>query len=221
MKSAKKITAFILAAVMMLSVFSVCTFAADTKTQTFIDKAKSGKEVAVTFTSGNTFLGSSTSTVSIKGNAAAYDFTNGIFKVRVVIRDNTAYAYFPVLPLFYVKVDSLGLGTMDVWKLLEKASGITFTILNFKGCGQEEVNGKSYYVETFNDRAQVTSKFCYEGDDLKLLNVYDDRTRSTQNTYFEDISFSVSDSTVAKPVGFDLTPLLKGIFISMITSAIM
>lgn len=220
MKTGKKILAVIFALIFTMSAFSVTSFAADTKTQALVEKAKNGKEVAVTFTAGNTVLGSSTDKIYIKGDYAAYDYSTGFLTIRVVIRDNTAYAYLPAVPFFYVKVDSLGLGTLDVWSLIEKAGGVTFSVLSYQKSYEGEVNGKTYYIEEYNDRAQVTSKFCYEGDELKLLNVYDARTFSTQNTYFENISFTVDDSVVKKPSGIDLTPFLKGIFLALLSSAL-
>ncbi len=205
----------------MFSVFALSSSAAATKTQTLIDRINSTKEVAVTLTAGNTMLGSSTDTIAIKGNAVAYDYNTGFIKARVVVRDNTAYAYLPILPFFYVKVDSLGLTAVDVWKLIERASGVTFAVLNYVKSYNETLYGVNYYVEEYNDRAQVTSKFCYVGDELKLLNVTDARTNSVQNTYFENISFSVPDSTVSVPAGLDLTPFLKGLFVAMLAGAVL
>lgn len=220
MTRVKKTISVILCAAIMLSAFAAFAFAANTKTETLIDTIKTKKEVSVTLTAGNTALGTSTDTIKIKGNSIAYDYNTGFFKVRVVVKDNTAYAYLPMLPFFYVKVDGLGLANVDVWSLLEKASGVTFAVLDYQKSYNETINGTEYYVEEFNDRAQVTSKFCYIGDDLKLLNVTDAKTNSVQNTYFENISLTVSDSEVAVPTGFDLTPFLKGLFAAFIASAI-
>lgn len=223
MKS-KRIISIILCLVLTFSAFSVFSLsssAAYTKTQTLIDRVNSTKEVSVTLTAGNTMLGSSTDTIAVKGNAIAYDYNTGFLKARIIVRDNTAYAYLPILPFFYVQVNGLGLASVDVWKLIERASGITFAVLNYVKSYNETINGVNYYVEEYNDRAQVTSKFCYVGDELKLLNVTDARTNSVQNTYFENISFSVPDSTVAVPSGFDLTPFLKGIFAALLAGAIL
>ena len=220
MNICKKTVSAVLALVMVFSVLSVGAFAAATKTETLIETVKTKKEVSVTLTAGNTALGASTDKITVKGNAVAYDYNTGFFKVRVVVRDNTAYAYLPILPFFYVKVDNLGIAKLDVWSVIEKASGVTFAVLNYVKSYNEEIDGKTYFVEEFNDRAQVTSKFCYIGDDLKLLKVTDARTGSVQNTYFENISFSVPDSEVAVPGGFDLTPFLKGLFAAFIASAV-
>lgn len=219
MKNFKKILAVMFAVIITLS-FCVGAFAADTKTETLINSIKNGKELSVTFTAGNTFLGTSTDTVSVKGNTVAYEYKTGFLTARVIVKDGTAYAYLPLLPFFYVQVDSLGFTDLDVWTLLDKVSGVTFAVLDYQKSYTGEVNGKTYYIEEYNDRAQVTSKFCYEGDTLKLLNVYDARTLSTQNTYFENISFTVPDSAIAVPTGLNLTPFLKGLFTSILASLI-
>ncbi len=219
MKTVKKILAIILAVIFAFYV-CVCAFAADTKTETLINSIENGKEVSVTFTAGNTFLGASTDTVTIKGNTVAYEYKTGFLSARVIVKDGTVYAYLPLLPFFYVQIDSLGFTDLDVWTLLNKVSGITFAVLDYQKSYTGEVNGKTYYIEEYNDRAQVTSKFCYEGDTLKLLNVYDARTLSTQNTYFENISFSVPDSAVAVPSGLNLTPFLKGLFTAVLASLV-
>lgn len=219
MKNFKKILAVMFAVIITLS-FCVSAFAADTKTETLINSIKNCKELSVTFTAGNTFLGTSTDTVSVKGNTVAYEYKTGFLTARVIVKDGTAYAYLPLLPFFYVQVDSLGFTDLDVWTLLDKVSGVTFAVLDYQKSYTGEVNGKTYYIEEYNDRAQVTSKFCYEGDTLKLLNVYDARTLSTQNTYFENISFTVPDSAIAVPTGLNLTPFLKGLFTSILASLI-
>ena len=92
MTRVKKAVAVILCAAIMLSAFAAFAFAANTKTETLIDTIKTKKEVSVTLTAGNTALGSSTDTIKIKGNSIAYDYNTGFFKVRVVVKDNTAYA---------------------------------------------------------------------------------------------------------------------------------
>lgn len=219
MKNFKKILAVMFAVIITLS-FCASAFAADTKTETLINSIKNGKELSVTFTAGNTFLGTSTDTVSVKGNTVAYEYKTGFLTARVIVKDGTAYAYLPLLPFFYVQVDSLGFTNLDVWTLLDKVSGVTFAVLDYQKSYTGEVNGQTYYIEEYNDRAQVTSKFCYEGDTLKLLNVYDARTLSTQNTYFENISFTVPDSAIAVPTGLNLTPFLKGLFTSILASLI-
>ena len=81
----------------------------------------------------------------------------------------------------------------------------------------EQIDG---IVERFNDGAQVKLRFYYDGDDLKLLSVYDGKTKSTQNTYFEDISFTVNDSITAVPTGIDVSPFLKTLFIAFLGSMV-
>ena len=220
MKKTCKAFAVLMALTFILSAFTVGAFAAQTKTDALFEKLNSGKEATVTFSSGDTMLGASTDKISIKGGVVAYDFSNGFFTARVVLKDNTAYAYLPMLPFFYVKVDNVGTGNMDIWTVIKRATGVTQAVLNYQKSYEEEFNGTTYYVEEYNDRATVTSKFYYLGDDLKILKVTDAKYGSVQYTYFEDISFSVSDSAVAVPTGFDVTPYLKFLFASFLTAAL-
>jgi hypothetical protein len=216
----KRITAAAATALIIAILFSVCGFAAGTKTDALLDKVSNSKEMSVTLTAGNTILGSSTDTYYIDGDAAAFDWNNGFITVRVVLRDGTAYAYFPMLPFFYAKLDNTGLVKIDVSALIKNAVGLTKGITHFEKSYEEELDGKKYYVEQFNDGAQVTLKFYYDGDTLKLLSVYDAKTKSTQNTWFENISFTVNDSITAVPVGFDVTPFLKSLFIAFLGSMV-
>ena len=80
-----------------------------------------------------------------------------------------------------------------------------------------DVDGTKYYVEEYDDREFVTSKFYYIGDDLKMLIVTDSSTGSVQYTYFDDISFKVDDSMFEVPaLAFDLSPILKTFFVSLL-----
>ena len=85
----------------------------------------------------------------------------------------------------------------------------------------ETFEGKEYYVEEYNDREVVTSKFYYDGDNLKILKVVNAVTKSVQYTYFDTIAFEADDSLFDVPVlAFDVTPLLQGLFLALIGSAL-
>lgn len=212
----KTVSVIVAAAVIIASLLSFNAFAASTRTQTLLDKLGSTDQVTVTLTAGSTLLGSSTDTFTLKGNDLAYDYGTGLLKVRVILHDGKAYAFLPILPLFYVEVENTGLSGLNAKSLLEKATGLTLGILSYQKTYDETIDGKAYSVEEFTDRAQVTLKFCYEGDTLKLLRVIDARTNSVQNTYFENISFTVPDSAVAVPGGINLTPIFKNLFSSLL-----
>ena len=217
----RKISLTLALSLIISLIFSVGSFAAQsTKTEALLDKVNSSKEVSVSLTAGDTALGKSTDTYYIKGNSAAFDYNTGFFTVRVVLRDGTAYAYLPMLPFFYAKLDNTGLINIDVPALIKNAVGLTKGITHFEKSFNEEFDGKTYYVEQFNDGAQVKLKFYYDGDNLKILSVYDAKTKSTQNTFFENISFSVDDSIVAVPTGIDISPVLKGLFVALLSSAV-
>jgi len=216
----RKISIVMIVTLILATVFSVNGFAAtSTKTEALLDKVSNSKKIAVTMTTGSAVLGTTTDTYYINGDAAAYDHSMGFTNLRVVIRDGKAYAYFPILPFFYAQMDT-GLINVDVSKIIKSSVGLTKGITHFEKSYDETLDGKTYYVEQFNDGATVTLKFYYDGDDLKLLSVYDASTKSTQNTYFEKITFDVDDSVTAAPKGLDITPFIQAFIIGMIGSAL-
>ncbi len=219
----KKTLSIIMSAILILSVFSLSAFAANTKTEALLDKLNTSKEVAVTLTAGDVPLfgenSDATDTIYIKGDKAAYEYNAGFINARIVLDGDEIIGYLPIFPYVHVKLDSSALGSIDIWGVVEEATNVTLGVLNYVDSYEEELNGKKYYVEEFNDRAQVTSKFYYDGDDLKLIKVTDKQTGSVQNTYFENVSFKVDDSVFELPlISFDLTPLLKGLFLSLIAA---
>ncbi len=219
----KKTISIIISVILIVSVFSLNAFAATTKTETLINKLNSEKEVAVTLTAGDIPLfgaySNATDTIYIKGDKAAYDYNAGFINARVVLDGDEVTAYLPIFPFVHVKLDSKAIGSVDIWGIIEDVTSITLGVLNYVKSYEEESGGKTYYVEEFNDRAQVTSKFYYVGDELKMLKVTDAKTNSVQNTYFENISFEVDDSIFKLPlISFDLTPILKGLFLAMLAA---
>lgn len=219
----KKALSIIMSVILIVSVFSLNAFAATTKTETLLNNLNEKKEVAVTLTAGDIPLfganSDATDTIYIKGDKAAYDYNAGFINARVVLDDDEIIAFLPAFPYVHVKLDSKAIGSVDIWGIIDEATNVTFGVLEFVKSYEEDVDGKTYYVEEFNDRAQVTSKFYYDGDDLKILKVYDAKTNSVQNTYFEDISFEVDDGIFKLPlISFDMTPILQGLFIALLAA---
>lgn len=217
----KKTFSVILTAVLlMVSVFSVNASAAETPlTLALIDKLNTSQEVLITFNSGSVNLFGSTptdsfDTIAAKGNKVAYQFDANPISVKAVMTDGDIYGFFPILPFFYVKLDSFALEGVDVWEAIKEVSHLTTSVLDYQGSYTEELEGTEYYVEEFNDRATVTSKFYYdENDNLKILKVTDSSKGSVYYTYFENISFDVDDSFFEVPTAaLDVTPLLKWLF---------
>lgn len=211
-------------AILFVSLFSINAFAEEAlpKTDALLDRLETATEVSVTIKSGETKLfgvipAKITNTVAVKGNTVAYEYSVGFITARVVTADDGIYAYMPTLPFFYVKMDRNPLEGADIWALVLDAANITQGFIAYRESYEETVDGVTYYVEKYDDREFVTSKFYYEGDTLKMLKVEDSSTGSIQYTYFEDISFDVDDSFFSIPSGAaDLSPILKGIFASLI-----
>lgn len=221
----KTISVLIASIILVMSVFSVNAFAADTpKTDALLDKLETATEVSVTIRSGETKLfgilpATITNTVAVKGNNICYEYSAGFLKARVVANDDGIYGYMPTLPFFYVKMDSNPLKGANVWAMVLEAADLTQAFTRYIKSYEETVDGTKYYVEEYDDREFVTSKFYYVGDDLKMLIVTDSSTGSVQYTYFDDISFKVDDSMFSVPAtAFDLSPVLKTFFLSLIAA---
>ena len=220
----KTISILVASVILIMSVLSVNAFAADTpKTDALLNKLETATEVSVTIRSGETALfgvmpATITNTFAVKGNNFCYQYNAGFLNAKIVANDNGIYGYMPVLPFFYVKMDTNPIKGANVWSMVLAAADLTQALTQYLGSGTETVDGTTYYVEEYDDREFVTSKFYYVGDDLKMLIVTDSSTGSVQYTYFDDISFEVDDSVFASPSGLDLSPLLKTFFLSLITA---
>ncbi len=218
----KKLSLILATVILILSVFSVNAFAAAPKTDALLDKLETATEVSVTLKSGETKLfgilpADITNTFTVKGNNICYDYNAGFLNARIIANDKGVYGYLPMLPFFYVKMDVNPIKGANVWEMVLAAADLTQALTRYLGSSEETVDGTKYYVETYDDREFVTSKFYYIGDDLKMLIVTDSSTGSVQYTYFENISFKVDDSVFEVPSNaMDLSPLLKSLFISII-----
>ncbi len=223
----KKALSIILTAVILIMSVSVSAFAADTpKTDVLLDSLETESEISVAFTSGQStifsFLGQNPkNTVAIKDNKIAYEVDNGFITIKVVANDDGVYAYIPAFPYMYVKLDTEILEVADIWSLISDAANLTQGFIQYIDNYKESFDGKEYYVEEYNDREFVTSKFYYDGDALKILKVENSKTKSVQYTYFDDISFEVEDSFFDVPVfALNLTPILQGLFIALLGSSL-
>lgn len=223
----KFLSIILIATILITSAFSLSAFAADTpKTDALLDKVETADELSVTFASGQStifsFLGKNpVNKISVKDNKVSYEINNGIIAVRLVANNDGIYAYLPILPFFYAKLDSKILAVSDVKELIAKVSNLTQGFIQYIDSYNETFEGKEYYVEEYNDREVVTSKFYYEGNNLKILKVENANTKSVQYTYFDNIAFEADDGLFDVPaLAFDVTPLLKGLFLTLIGTAL-
>ncbi len=222
----KKVLSIILAMLVVLSSFcGLNAYAVEEvkpKTDAILDRLESEEELLVTLKAGSTNLfgflpAEITNTVAVNADSIVYQYSVGFISVRVIASKDGIYAYLPEIPYFYVKLEGLPAIGDEIWSWVKDGADITQLFIEYQGNYTEEVNGKEYYVEEYNDREFVTSKFYYEGDTLVFLNVTDSSTGSVQNTYFDVISFDVEDSFFAVPEdAFDVTPLLKGLFTTIL-----
>ena len=222
----KKIISIILAVILISSAFSLTAFAAETpKTDALLNKLETEDELCINFTSGQStifsFLGKNPANqIAVKNNEISYEIDNGFIVIRVVANKAGIYAYIPSFPFMYVKLDSKILAIADINDLLEKTSNLTQGFIQFVDSYNETFEGTEYYVEEYNDREFVTSKFYFDGDELVMLKVTDASTLSVQYTYFDEITFEVEDDFFNVPKGaFDLSPILTGLILSIIAMA--
>ncbi|MBR5562525.1 MAG: hypothetical protein IKW12_05165 [Clostridia bacterium] len=220
----KTLSVLIASIILIMSVFSVNAFAASPKTDALLDKLETANEVSVTLRAGETRLfgflpATITNTFAVKGNNVCYEYGAGFLKARIVATDSGVYGFLPTLPFFYVKMNTNPLKGANVWSMVLSAADLTQAFTRYLKSYEETVDGTKYYVEEYDDREFVTSKFYYVGDELKMLEVTDSSTGSVQYTYFDDISFSVSDSMFEVPAAaIDLSPVLLGIFTSLLAA---
>lgn len=220
------LSAAVAAIIMLVSLFSVNAFAADTpKADALLDKIETATELSVTLRSGETMLfgfmpATIQNTIAVKGDTIAYQYNAGFLKVKVIVSDEGIYAYSPTLPFFYVKLEENPLKSTDIWTLVKEGANLTQAFIQYIDSYEETVDGVKYYVEEYNDREFVTTKFYFEGETLKMLKVTNSQTLSVQYTYFDDISFDVDDSFFKVPSGaFDLSPILTGLILSILAAA--
>lgn len=220
------LSAALAAIIMLVSLFSVNAFAADTpKADALLDTLETATELSVTLRSGQTMLfgfmpATIKNTIAVKGDTLAYEYSASFLKVKIIVSDDGIYAYSPTLPFFYVKLEENPLKGADLWTLVKEGANLTQSFIQYIDSYEETVDGVKYYVEEYNDREFVTTKFYFEGETLKMLKVTNSQTNSVQYTYFDDISFDVDDSFFEVPSGaFDLSPILTGLILSILKIA--
>ena len=209
----KKSISPILVFVLMLSVFSFSTMAADTKTETLIDAIEYEEEVSVTFRTGkSSTFGDSYSvvnTVYMRDEKIAYDFDNGYFKLRTISDDSKLVSFLPAFPYIHMTLVNIPFVTVDIWGLIEKVSDFTMDFLVFVKSYETTIDGVTYYVEEFSDRGSVINSFYYVGDELKVLKAEDFAKNTVQYTYFDSVVLDVDKDVFDRPlVSFELTTVV-------------
>lgn len=219
----KKLLSIILTVtILIISILSCNAFAAETtKTEALLDKMNTSQEVSVTLRTGKgQEYGSDygvTTTVCIKGDKLAFNLYNGFVNMRAVVTESKIIGFLPSFPIFCLEADSPFEAENGVWSVIEDLSDITMLFLCHVDDYNETVADTEYYVEEFNDREFVTSKFYYIGDELKMLRVEDVSKNTVQYTYFDEIAFEVDDSFFNTPsFTINITPIMKFFFSSLV-----
>lgn len=211
----KAICIFLTATILMLSLFGMNAFAAETtKTDALFDKIEETKEVAVTFRTGKSKeFGDSYSainTVYLKGEKVAYDFNNGTITLRTIVDGDTLVSYIPSFPFIHMRMEELSFGDFDLWETIKGTSDFTMEFLVFVKSYETEIDGVTYYVEEFSDRGSVINSFFYVGDEFKILKAQDFAKDTIQYTYFDNVSLTVEDKIFEMPaISFDFTAVMQ------------
>lgn len=209
-------------AILVISVLSFNAFAAETtKTEALFERMNTAQEISVTLRTGKgQEYGSDygvTTTVCIKGDELAFNLNNGFVNMRAVVKENKIIGFLPSFPIFCLEAESPFEAENGVWSVIGELSDVTMLFLYHVDDYNETVAGTEYYVEEFNDREFVTSKFYYIGDELKMLRVEDVQKNTVQYTYFDEIAFEVDDSIFTTPsFAINITPIMKIFFSSLV-----
>lgn len=209
-------------AILLVSVLSFNASAAEiTKTEALFEKMNTSQEISVTLRTGKgDQYGSDygvTTTVGIRDNKLAFNLNNGFVNMRAVVTEDKIIGFLPALPFFCLEADSPFETDKGIWGVIGELSDVTMLFLCHVDNYNETVDGTEYYVEEFNDREFVTSKFYYIGEDLKMLRVEDVQKNTVQYTYFDEIAFEVDDNFFDTPdFAINITPIMKLFFSSLV-----
>ena len=210
----KSLSVLLAVTILMLSLFSMNAFAAETKTDALFDAIEEKKEIAVTFRTGRSQeFGDSYSainTVYLKGEKIAYDLNNGTITLRTFADGDSLVSYIPAFPFVHMRVKDFDFGAINLWDTIKSASDFTMEFLVFVKAYETEIDGVKYYVEEFSDRGSVINSFFYVGDELKILKAQDFEKDTIQYTYFDKVSVNVADDIFEMPkISFDFTAIMS------------
>ncbi len=209
----KKITAFFLTVlIFVMSMFSINAFAqgTDTETESFDvsqtrlakwnEKMNGTKEVDCLITMIQDDGTSKVTRLCRKGDNVLVETTMNGTEIRMIENSKGQFMYFPNIPILYFKFD----------KYVEDSFLFTYGIPeNLVYVKAYEESG--YYVEEFYDtKTDVTCRYYFVGDDLKLEKGGDNSTK-------EYISYEVNENDVKLPsFCIDATLLLPLFLIFML-----
>ena len=73
---------------------------------------------------------------------------------------------------------------------------------------EDKIGSETYFVEEFSNNADITAKFYYLGEELKLVTIQNAAKGTNQIVKVNSYSFEVNERLFKKPIGVDITKLL-------------
>lgn len=186
----KKFVSIILSMIIILSAFSVTSFAtSDTQERNKIN-VENGICVRVN-TSENGYK--SEHTLYAKGDKMAMVTSVESIKVKIIFKENTVYVYFPAFPFFYFKEEGIEFPTID--ELLDNP----VSDMELSDTYQQTINGVTYDVDFYTDDNDNWTKYFYENNNLKFIESLYETDGDYSTAKFEIISTEVNDKVFRLP----------------------
>ena len=214
----KRTLSILLALIIALSTFSMAAFAEEasqTKTAALIEKVFNATEFRLSFSmeeeSGNG-LSAPDSTLYLKGNDFVLDTKIKSLPIRATKLGDTIYCYIPFLPFLYISVKSdfsdVGGETEEMWANIRDDILKIEETFSLAKSYEDKIGSETYFVEEFSDNADITAKFYYLGEELKLVTIQNASKGTNQIVKVNSYSFEVNERLFKKPIGIDITKLL-------------
>ena len=223
----KKLISFLFVFVIFcVSIFSVNVFANDdensltetTMTETYLKELRTTDEISIkiSFDKKTKFLPIDDDYIlSTKdGKVSICGTSRWFLKVNVIFDNGITSVYFPSLPFFYIKGYNPN-HQLDFYMMFTAVTNIPYWMdfsNQFIQSYEKDIDGKTYYIEEFNDGSIGVYRFYYFGNELvkiELANIQDDSlnqgfdiniSRNVDNGLFTIPSSAIIDLSFLFPV---------------------
>lgn len=210
----KKALSIVLALVLALSAFGFAAFAEEatvSKTEALVNSVLTNKEFSADVVLGdkisNEFGGLDLSDITVYAKSdklAAKCKLFGFLGAKIVVADGSAVLYLTALP--FVQLELADFSVNDLWTAIGE-------YLDFDAAELTTSTDDKYYIEKFDispseyDKVVINSVF--DGDSIKSVELIQNGETLIS---LENISFTVKDSELKAPGGFDLMAILEKLF---------
>lgn len=210
----KKALSIVLALVLALSAFGFAAFAEEatvSKTEALVDSVLTNKEFSADVVLGDKIsselggLELSDITVYAKGDKlAAKCKLFGFLGAKIVVADGSAVLYLTALP--FVQLELADFSVNELWTSIGE-------YLDFDDAVLTTSTDDKYYIEKFDispsEYDEILINSVFEGDSIKSVELIQNGETLIS---LKNISFTVKDSELKAPGGFDLMAILEKLF---------